>query len=185
MSTPRPNMPSKYAIAAYWAASPDRGAFAPRMYDLGEPSCFACGWYSEHWDKGTPKASWQRATLERAHIVPHALGGPSDVSNLVLLCAPCHADSPDWHEPSAMAAWIAVRPSRSSQESSASASWLDAATAVPDLRWAVEVLGPDVVSEAVKVAAGKATTHMAALSPGTKVAILRDAVTQLTEADRG
>ena len=73
--------PSKWEIAEHWAASPERSTFAPRMYDLGEPCCFACGWYSERWDKGSARINWQRATLERAHIVPSSLGGSDEAGN--------------------------------------------------------------------------------------------------------
>lgn len=44
--------------------------------------------------------------LERCHIVPHALGGRDEPSNLVLLCASCHAEGPNVTDPEIMWDWI-------------------------------------------------------------------------------
>lgn len=78
--------------------------------DCGEPSCFACGWMAADpdddpvlWDV------WDRASLERCHLVPHALGGTDEPANLVLLCGRCHAEAPDVGDPRYMLRWIAVR----------------------------------------------------------------------------
>ncbi|WP_188189531.1 HNH endonuclease [Nonomuraea sp. SYSU D8015] len=32
--------------------------------------------------------------MERAHVVPRSRGGSDTCENLVLLCKPCHTDSP-------------------------------------------------------------------------------------------
>jgi hypothetical protein len=154
------------------------------LQDVGEPCCFACGWYSEHWDKETPKASWERATLERAHIVPRSLGGVDDASNVILLCSPCHRDSPDWHEPSAMARWIADRPDRSSKEVEELGSWCQAMQDVPEFKalladYEADPDTPDDVAirrivDMLWESTRKAGTHASELSVGTKVAILRD-----------
>lgn len=89
------SVPTKWQIAQHWNGSPDRASFAPMLETLDHPCCFACAWYSERWVKETPKSSWERATLERAHIIPASLGGSDGAANLILLCAPCHRDSPD------------------------------------------------------------------------------------------
>ncbi len=44
--------------------------------------------------------------LHRCHIVPDALGGKAEPSNLVLLCARCHRENPDVSDPGMMWSWI-------------------------------------------------------------------------------
>ena len=55
------------------------------------------------------KLCWRCAQgrqLQRCHIVPDALVGPEDPSNLVLLCAQCHAEAPNVDDPSFMWEWL-------------------------------------------------------------------------------
>ena len=184
------SVPTKWLLAQHWQASPDRNTYAPMLDDLADPCCFVCGWYSEHWVKVTPKASWERATLERAHIVPRSLGGSDDASNVILLCSPCHRDSPDWHDPSAMARWIAGRPDRASKEVEEFSDWAKAALEVPEFQalLAEYEANPDMtdeegiqrILEILRASTRRATTHNVSLSSGTKGAILRDAVDQAT-----
>ena len=44
--------------------------------------------------------------LQRCHIIPYALGGKDEASNLVLLCKRCHADGPNVEDPEIMWNWI-------------------------------------------------------------------------------
>jgi hypothetical protein len=44
--------------------------------------------------------------LQRCHIVPRALGGSEDASNLVLLCKQCHAEAPNVADASFMWTWL-------------------------------------------------------------------------------
>ena len=44
--------------------------------------------------------------LQRCHIVPDALGGKDEPSNLVLLCSRCHAEGPNVTDPEVMWDWI-------------------------------------------------------------------------------
>lgn len=44
--------------------------------------------------------------LQRCHIIPHALGGKDEPSNIVLLCRRCHADGPNVTDPEIMWDWI-------------------------------------------------------------------------------
>jgi HNH endonuclease len=111
---PRGTPPPKYAIAAYWAER-EMGF----VYDIGEPSCFACGWYNPRWHTyGNPPnctdlvSIWRETRgLEIAHLKPHSLGGSVAVDNLVLLCVECHLDAPDFADPSYMLAWMRNRDS--------------------------------------------------------------------------
>lgn len=172
-------MPSRWAIADYWWSQPDAEwkKFAPHHVDPGEPHCFACGYWEERWDR--PRRSedrWNRARLDRAHIVPHALGGTADASNLLLLCSECHAASPDWPERSAMAGWIAKRPARDEELIEA---WAKAYADVPEYL-ALFDAGVDEQAVAAMVRAGlsKAGMHRFEFSHGTRVAVLREVATR-------
>lgn len=84
------------------------------VYDWGEPECFACrkcvmsvldDENYEDWlenDEGL-KNIWNhretRRNLERAHIIPHSLGGDENPQNMFLLCKCCHEESPDTNNP--------------------------------------------------------------------------------------
>lgn len=48
------------------------------------------------WRCGDPPSVCGRANLDRAHLVPHALGGTDDPTNLVLLCEDCHHWGPNF-----------------------------------------------------------------------------------------
>ncbi|WP_062215707.1 HNH endonuclease [Streptomyces sp. NBRC 109706] len=178
--------PTKWEIAQHWARSLRRDRFAPRLYDLGEPCCFACGYYSEHWDKKTAKASWERAALERAHVVPHSLGGDDGIDNLILLCKPCHQESPDWPDPREMERWIATRAPRMSKEMDGVLAWQQAAVEVPEFLPLVEELAGEGADgsrliELLQDAARQAGLHWGVgLSQGTRVAILRAAAERAT-----
>lgn len=186
------SIPTKWAIAQYWSAAFGNDVFAPQLEDLAHPCCFACGWFSERWTKATAKASWERATLERAHIVPRSLGGSDDPSNIILLCSPCHRDSPDWREPSAMARWIAERPDRGSKEVEEFADWCNALQQVPEFKMLLAdyEANPDVpddvavqrIVEMLWQSTRKAGMHVTEISNGTKVAILRDTLTRESAA---
>lgn len=74
----------------------------PVIEDWGEPECFACRLplvneedYND--DPGEdPSVVWGKIHgAERAHIVPHCLGGADSPENLFCLCRRCHRESPD------------------------------------------------------------------------------------------
>jgi hypothetical protein len=100
----------KRAIAEYWLEVPEGRKRLPDNkagIDVGEPSCFACGWMATDPDE-PPEiwGVWERAALDRCHLVPHALGGLDVPQNLVLLCGRCHAEAPDVGAPEYMLRWI-------------------------------------------------------------------------------
>lgn len=137
--------PTKWAIVQYWAGSPSgHEVFAPRL-SIDDPCCFACGWFSERWKEGrSARKSWERARLERAHIIPAGLDGSDEAANLILLCTPCHEESPDWFSPWEMAAWISRRPERPSREVEQMNAWLEALEDVPQFK---EMLNEQVTSK--------------------------------------
>lgn len=182
------NLPSKWQLAQHWLASFERHIYAPRFHDLESPCCSACGWFSEAWEKTSPRASWERAKLERAHIVPRSHGGPGTPENIILLCAPCHLAAPDWHEPSEMALWIAERPERPSAGIEEMSEWWEAICGVPEFgellkaaEGAPGMSSDDAVDRIIAALWGstlKSSVHAGMLSPGTKVAIVRDVAKQ-------
>lgn len=171
-------MPERHLIARYWL-SPEGRARIPGevnsfVCDLGEPSCFACGWYLEsapcYPDVPIPRA-WDEARLERAHLVPRALGGLEAPDNLVLICQVCHQNAPNVRDAEVMLGWMVRRPSRSpwvqlSQKADAVAAELRALDV--DLeRDLLPMAGPQMRPEPMVRFAGKlfrylegdATTH--------------------------
>ncbi len=180
-------VPTKWALAQYWVDVSGHEVFAPHLEDLAHPCCFACGWFSERWMDGrSPKAGWERATLERAHIVPAGLGGSDGAANIVLLCAPCHREAPDWHDPWEMAVWIGQRAERPSKEVEHAEMWLAAVAEAPLFKVALGEVGArggtsDEVVAVMREATRKAVVHGAGvgLSQATMVAILRHTTRQL------
>lgn len=171
-------IPSKHkpwAIVQHWLSSLDRERFAPRLApEMEMPHCFVCGWSPDHRDLGWSATDWNKSglSLERAHIIPDALGGPDEPANLIMLCVRCHERSPDWPDPSEMERWISEQPRRLGR------IW------DMQLKWggALEKVAADFV--VTKVEDGKflrvleskielAGTHGAEFSPGTCEAIMR------------
>lgn len=60
-------------------------------WDLAERRCWRCGKETE---------------LQRCHLVPDALGGKDEASNIVLLCDKCHEEGPNVQDPEIMWDWI-------------------------------------------------------------------------------
>lgn len=92
---------------------------------------------AEHWrgsawfqalniaDEQAARCCWRcgsRQDIQRCHIVPDALGGSSEESNLVLLCARCHAEGPNLQDARIMLDWIRSYRNRYEKD-----FWLDAA----------------------------------------------------------
>lgn len=90
----------------------------PVVYDWGEPRCFACNapLFDEDDDIDTPSLQelWDNKTnaihyAERAHIVPKAMSGANESSNLFCLCRRCHHESPDSIYRSEFFRWVYQR----------------------------------------------------------------------------
>lgn len=54
------------------------------------------------WRCGDPPEVCGRSNLDRAHLVPHSLGGTDDPTNMVLLCEDCHHWGPNFIDPKFM-----------------------------------------------------------------------------------
>lgn len=90
----------------------------PVIFDWGETSCWACDKpFITHKEKtgeykktNDYKSIWSdpdyTSEVERCHIIPQALGGKDEVSNLFLMCPKCHELSPDTSNPSSFFRWV-------------------------------------------------------------------------------
>ena len=112
MNTRADGMPAPFKIAKWWKNQEGLEeiqrigqAYGPLPagkladIDLFSPCCWAC--------KGPRNAAFRRnrgrwksyrarnLPLQRCHIKPHALGGSSEPSNLLLMCSDCHKQNPD------------------------------------------------------------------------------------------
>lgn len=129
----RPQIETRHSeIAGYWmnkfihpdgsvTDKPDGEGMLMCM-DVGEPECFICGKspmcepdfsYKRHkkllhsdnflrvWDMAVCKR-----ILERAHIIPYALGGEDKPSNMVCLCKRCHKNAPNTNDYDAFIRYI-------------------------------------------------------------------------------
>lgn len=103
------NLPKKSEIFKYWKEWLDLNAF-----DWGEPSCWACGFgfngkYNLKDSKVSPEKIamlWNKAPLQRCHIVPESLGGSSKPQNLFLMCRECHDLAPNTAFPEIFFQWV-------------------------------------------------------------------------------
>ena len=86
----RDNPPSINKINSFWDKKLSKYLFHERLTDP-QNMCWRC-----EKDKH----------LERCHIIPHALGGSNDASNLVILCHDCHIECPDVDDKNFMFQWI-------------------------------------------------------------------------------
>ncbi|WP_329401755.1 hypothetical protein [Streptomyces melanogenes] len=68
-----------------------------------------------------------RKPVERAHVVPSALGGSMDVRNFALLCAEHHAEAPDVADAESFWAWVDYAELRNSPD-----KWVNAPDEVKD-----------------------------------------------------
>lgn len=174
MSTPRPRAanyvyrPPAWKVAEHWF---NQGEF---VVDLGEPACFACRWRDERaplHPSVSVSDAWIRSKLERAHLVPHALGGSdTDPSNYVMLCQPCHKVAPDWRDPEVMLRWVRGRRHYLLAR-------VDEAMAAWDLLWPGRPLTADLLANVDRAALGallraKAGGHQNQLKLSTVVAAL-------------
>ena len=119
------NPPSVVKIIKYWMDNnifeDEPSSWFNPAIDVGEPSCFGCGLWTDNWDikhkdnrRNTWQKCWKGATeglgLERAHVIPYSLGGSDEPSNFVMLCAECHADAPNVNNREYFLRWVLRRP---------------------------------------------------------------------------
>jgi hypothetical protein len=81
---------SREEVASYWMNREEESGLAIDWADAHE-RCWRCGY---------------KASLQFCHIVPEALGGPREASNLVLLCGRCHREAPNVQDPRFMWVWL-------------------------------------------------------------------------------
>lgn len=91
MSKRKPIKTKKREIKEYWEKHETECGLSVD-WEEAESRCWRCG--------------CEYKSLERCHIIPHALGGKDEPENLVLLCKRCHADGPNVTDPEVMWEWI-------------------------------------------------------------------------------
>jgi len=77
-------------IADYWGNHSDECGLSVDWIDA-KSLCWRCA---------------HKRKLQRCHIIPRALGGSEDPSNLVLLCAQCHSEAPNVNDSEFMWVWL-------------------------------------------------------------------------------
>lgn len=86
------NLPNK-EIVNYWAQRIDECELNVDQSDAHD-HCWGCG---------------DNCKLQHCHIIPHALGGPYEPSNIVLLCNQCHKENPNTTNPDLYWTWLKSR----------------------------------------------------------------------------
>ena len=98
----------------------DEDWYYPRCWGCGEPilrDSKIDNWIDKQCvdddEESNLKRIWNsketRSRLNRCHIIPGALGGADEPSNLFLMCSECHSLSPDTKYPSRFFKWVLER----------------------------------------------------------------------------
>ncbi|MEB7923148.1 HNH endonuclease [Atlantibacter hermannii] len=159
---PRQSAPSKKMIWQYWIDNGiQRGLDDTRYYNACDFNvCVCCGRES--------------STLERAHIIPHSLGGSNDVSNYILLCNKCHTESPDIANESALIEWMNEQPTELESMLRLIQYEIDKYNKETPMM-VNEIIINEILSELYK----KAGSHGGRFSHATKVYIIREALKKI------
>lgn len=138
---------SGYSIFEYWAGKKDHDDNL-WILDPGEKTCFKCGHMDYEIKKGeTLQRFWNKRTgLEKAHIVPHALGGTEEPYNIIFLCSECHAECPDTIDYGANLKWISEH--RKGIEIDLAYSFLSSLTQA-EIEVAVTIENPSILREQI------------------------------------
>lgn len=89
-------MPTKYKIVTKW-----KPWLEAQGHFWDEPFCWACRWFWEGRYRPTVyttqaiRKAWDKAPLQRCHVIPKSLGGSDHPSNLFLMCGDCHDSAPN------------------------------------------------------------------------------------------
>ncbi|MBT1868804.1 HNH endonuclease [Enterobacter mori] len=158
----RQNAPSKKMIWQYWIDNGIQRGLDDTRYDnaCDFNVCVCCGRES--------------SKLERAHIIPHSLGGNNDVSNYILLCSKCHRESPDIANESAFIEWMNYQPTEMESLLRLIQQEMDKYNKETQMT-VNEIFIKETFSELFK----KAGTHGGRYSDATKVYIIREALKEI------
>lgn len=96
-----------YSIFEYWSKKDDLSG-VPWILDHGEKECFMCGFLADEIKEGEKlKDFWNKPSkLEKAHIIPHSLGGVEEPFNMIFLCGQCHQEAPDTIDYDSNLKWV-------------------------------------------------------------------------------
>lgn len=121
---------------------------------------------------------------ERCHIVPEALGGKDEPSNLFLLCPECHSLSPDTVNPASFFRWVYRKRKKSNNGWSSPQEWKimlvdELESRGVSLAQIIQDLGEDYDYSGLKeYAKGKAGTHLSKLAESSIIAVTADFLIQ-------
>lgn len=162
LAVPRQNAPSKKMIWQYWSDNGIQRGLDDTRYDNACEFnvCVCCGRES--------------SKLERAHIIPHSLGGSNDVSNYILLCSKCHRESPDIANESALIEWMNEQPTEMESLLRLIQQEMDKYNKETQMT-VNEIFIKETFSELFK----KAGAHGGRYSDATKVYIIREALKKI------
>lgn len=105
--------PRSEDIHQYWYSNQHQLPIS--IHDVGEPTCYACGWFNGFHALEDPDREPKMATsrlfrgLERAHVIPKSVGGSNCLSNFALLCRECHVEAPDTKDSEFFWRWVRNR----------------------------------------------------------------------------
>lgn len=117
---------------------------------------------------------------ERCHIIPEALGGKDEPSNLFLLCPECHSLSPDTINPASFFRWVYRKRNNSFMGWSSPKAWKvmlydELASRGASLDQIIKDLGEDFdYSGLSDYANGKVGTHLTKLAESSMIAVAAD-----------
>jgi len=102
---------SKSEIVFHWK---DKLDGISMHFDYMRPCCWACGfsWREKYYPKLRNRGvdyilgKWDKIPLQRCHILPRALNGKDQASNLFLMCRECHDHSPNTIYENIFFSWV-------------------------------------------------------------------------------
>lgn len=186
----RGSMPTRQKIADYWTNT-DEGQERIRQIkesykidvtnlaciDRDIAHCWAC---NKTIRSGSTGYNVPDLGLQRCHVIPHSLGGSNHPSNLILMCSPCHAASPDTNEELYFWKWFSRVRSHLQNEMRALQDFLD--TSSLDLETASQLNLNEMLAYLEKSSEGiEVTTHGPTIAQGTRFVLVQKAVDLMSQ----
>lgn len=153
--------------------------------DYGEPECWCCQSFIPEiynhveYDNDLQtncKHIWNykevKSKLNRCHIIPKALGGKDEVSNLFLMCEHCHIYAPDYLEPEYFFAYVLSNRKKY-------VNGFNIGESINNILEVSQMLHKDIKkfdSNCLKNIAHKMSSHGGAMSPWTEIALICDSM---------
>ena len=104
------SLPARNLIVKYWSQKVLQSDICTD-WDRATEFCWACGYKARIPKTSSSSSEDSGSPLDRCHIIAAAMGGSCEPENFVLLCNPCHGESPSVSDPEVMWNWIKKRAS--------------------------------------------------------------------------